>query len=232
MTREEYIRAILRKTTFDGKTKKRLEADLAGSIDSRLEAGMDMAAVMAEMGSPEAVSQSLAQSMPGEVAVPKSRWRWVFLAFSILMVAAMLFSLIWYWAVIAQGDFLPAEAASVGVIGGADGPTTIYVTQSWRVGIPGTSAIGLALGSLGVFLLMQWKGVASPRRFTLLGVVLLAYAAFLLVGGLSNSMIESMLPFHNLYTIMGSRLLNPAFLAPLLAGIFSLRRAARVRRQA
>ena len=28
--------------------------------------------------------------------------------------------------------FTPAEAASTGIIGGADGPTAIYLTRSWR----------------------------------------------------------------------------------------------------
>ncbi len=231
MTKEAYIQAILKKTGLDRKTKARLAADLESDIGARLDAGETLDAVMTGMGSPAEVAEGLARSMGG--ATPRrSRWRWAVLFLAVALLLQVLYSAI-AWCFFVPREMAGAESATLGIIGGADGPTAIFVT-SVRVGIPALAALGLALAALAAFLLMQWKGRRRPVPLLVTGAVLVAYAAFLLAGGLSGSMIESTL---NLWMplsavpVLLSRIVNPAFLAPLALGIVCLRRGMKQRRE-
>ena len=57
----------------------------------------------------------------------KSPWRFLFGA-AAAYSGAKLLGLIWVWFNRNQVMFTPGEAASIGIIGGADGPTAIFVT--------------------------------------------------------------------------------------------------------
>ena len=61
---------------------------------------------------------------------------------SLLLGAAAQFGIyIAYTLAIASGAFTPAEAASIGIIGGADGPTAIYVTKTLAPHLLGAIAV-------------------------------------------------------------------------------------------
>ena len=61
---------------------------------------------------------------------------------SLLLGAAAQFGIyIAYIGAIASGMFTPAEAASIGIIGGADGPTAIYVTKTLAPHLLGAIAV-------------------------------------------------------------------------------------------
>lgn len=102
--------------------------DFRTSIAARREAGQTDERIYAELGTPEKAAAELNEQMK-EFACRKSPWRFVFLA------AAVIGGL---W--LAFGQLLPqllmliltTEAASLGVIGGADGPTAVFVTTSPR----------------------------------------------------------------------------------------------------
>ena len=57
----------------------------------------------------------------------KSPWRFLFAA-AAAYGGAKLLGLIWVWFNRNQVMFTPGEAASIGIIGGADGPAAIFVT--------------------------------------------------------------------------------------------------------
>ncbi len=61
---------------------------------------------------------------------------------SLLLGAAAQFGIyIAFVGAIASGNFTPAEAASIGIIGGADGPTAIYVTKTLAPHLLGAIAV-------------------------------------------------------------------------------------------
>ena len=63
-------------------------------------------------------------------ASPKSPWRWVFLAGAVLSGGYLLLQsvLLSFGMLLGTFRWTPGESASIGIIGGADGPTAIFVT--------------------------------------------------------------------------------------------------------
>lgn len=249
MTRDEYIKAILRDVQLDKMTRKRLRADLEGDIDARLEAGESMEQLIADMGDPAEVAGSFAQSMQG-TAVRKSPWRWLLLGLAVLLLLAC-GALVLFAAAVEHGmgallaalaESSPArlfvdgkEASSIGIIGGADGPTAIFVTSYATPALPFLFVLAAGLALLGGFLLMQWKGTKKPVRFLVLGLAMLAAWLVLLLGGGGLGLIgwiwQSMAPVNDFWQVLLCRLLDPANIALLVVGILSLRRFWRARKQ-
>lgn len=133
MTREQkemkrYMTAIERRLNLPREVKNRVMTDLQSSVAARREAGQTDAEIYAEMGTPEAVAAELNEQMK-EYAYTKSKWRWAALAAAVIAGAMLLFEgvvglLVWLLNITINSP------ASVGVIGGADGPTAIFVTTS------------------------------------------------------------------------------------------------------
>ena len=82
--------------------------------------------IMAELGTPVQVAAELNEQMK-EFAYVKSSWRWACLALAVVSGLAFLSKGLMNLLVAA---ITYAERQSVGIIGGADGPTAIFVTQS------------------------------------------------------------------------------------------------------
>ena len=144
---KKYMKSVERKLNLPRDVKQRVMADLDSSIQSRLEAGQTEAQIKAELGGPAQVAAELNEQMK-EFAYAKSPWRWgclllaavsgltfLYMGFVNLLVAAITY----------------AENQSVGVIGGADGPTAVFVTQS-----PDSAAYSLLMS--GVILVMSILG--------------------------------------------------------------------------
>ncbi len=151
---KRYVNTVERHLRMDRHTRLRIMHDLGSEIQTRLEQGEPPEAILAELGPAAAVAESFNR----EFAAPpkKSGWRWLLLAcagLAALAAAAM------QWV----ERMLTAAAISVGVIGGADGPTAIFVTaapSAWRW----AEWLPVALGCLAGFLLLQWPGAGKGIR--------------------------------------------------------------------
>lgn len=123
---KEYMNQVKWKLALPRDVKKRVMADLASSIQSRVEAGQTEEQIMAELGTPAEVAAELNEQMK-EFAYVRSPWRWACLALAVISALAFLYKGVLNLLVAA---ITYAERQSVGIIGGADGPTAIFVTQA------------------------------------------------------------------------------------------------------
>ena len=131
---KRYVNAVERRLHLPLREKTRVMSDISTSIAARHETGESYEAIMADMGTPEAVAQPFNQAFAGQYK--GSAWRFLWLALTLAVLAATAAVLI-FTAGMARGmemAFLPqafpwAAASSAGIIGGADGPTAVFVTS-------------------------------------------------------------------------------------------------------
>ncbi len=125
---KKYTNSVERKLNLPRDVKRRVMADFISSIQSRRDAGLTDEEIFAELGAAGAVAADLNEQMK-EFAYRKSPWRWACLAPMILCALALAFK-----GGIGLMMFLMNlhvnEASSIGIIGGADGPTAIFVTRT------------------------------------------------------------------------------------------------------
>ena len=140
-TVKQYMNAIERALRVDWKTRVRIMNALGSDFQSRRDAGQTDEQIMAELGSPKAVAAEFNAAFAEEHDPYQSPLRWVWLALAVLLPLAA------NWT-----GLQPAEASSIGIIGGADGPTAIFVTArfGWSDVLP------WAVGFLALFLLAGW----------------------------------------------------------------------------
>ena len=113
-----------------------------------------------EMGSPKKVAAELNEQMK-EYAYRKSPWRFVFLAAAVLSGGWLVFyhvmQLLFTRIVDLSFTLLPSETASLGIIGGADGPTSIFITgPDWPQFAIGAAICAVVL-VVGIVLLRKSK---------------------------------------------------------------------------
>ena len=159
MTREQkqmkrYMTAIERRLNLPREVKVRVMKDLQSTVAQRREAGQTDPEIYAEMGAPEAVAAELNEQMK-EYAYTKSRWRWAALAAAVIGGVMLLFEGLVGLLMILL-NLTMNEAGSLGIIGGADGPTAIFVTGVTTTGY-GDLAWLLWLLVAGMGLLGWWK---------------------------------------------------------------------------
>ena len=154
---KRYIRSIARKLNMPQEVKDRVITDLTCSIQERREDGETEDMIYEALGSPAQVAADLNEQMK-EFTYVKSPWRWACLALAILSGITMLFG-----GSIGLLTFLLNKGinSSVGIIGGADGPTAIFVATSpdaelYQIGI---CLLLLAMGLIGFFALRR-----CPRK--------------------------------------------------------------------
>ena len=147
-TVKQYMNAIERALRVDWKTRVRIMNDLCSDFQSRRDAGQTDEQIMAELGSPKAVAAEFNAAFAEEHGPYQSPLRWIWLALAVLL------PLVANWT-----GLQPAEASSIGIIGGADGPTAIFVTArfGWSDVLP------WAVGFLALFLLAGWCRKARGR---------------------------------------------------------------------
>lgn len=126
---KKYVNAIDRRLRMPLREKARVLNDLSSSIQARREVGKTDEEIYAELGTPKQAAADLNEQMR-EYTYRKSPWRFVFLTLAVLCglyllgeAAEMLLVYI----------ITGSERASMGVIGGADGPTAVFVTTSVTV---------------------------------------------------------------------------------------------------
>ena len=127
MNMEKYLRSVRRRLNMPKALKDRVMTDFRSSVEARLEDGQSIETILAELGSPKDAAAELNRQMQ-EYTYKKSPWRWVCL----LLAAVSGFCLAYRGL---PGLLLMLfnkanNATSVGIIGGADGPTAIFVTTS------------------------------------------------------------------------------------------------------
>ena len=145
-TMKKYMNAIERRLNLPRALKARVMSDFMSSIAARREAGQTDEQIYTELGTPKKVADELNEQM-AEFAYRKSPWRFACLALAIVSGAALVwkaFMMLLVWIYLRS-----SEAASVGIIGGADGPTAIFVTTRLG-GFPTELVVILALLVVGV----------------------------------------------------------------------------------
>ena len=134
-----YLRAVRRRLPLSGQMKDRVMDDLRSSINERREAGQTDAEIFAALGPAKQAAAELTAQLPG-YAFRKSPLRFVCLGAGLLKTVTNL-----------------RGFASVGVIGGADGPTEIFIAGpqifDWADVI--AAGIVLVLGLIGYLLLRR-----------------------------------------------------------------------------
>ncbi len=153
---KKYTNAIERKLNMPKDVKARVMNDFISSIQGRREAGQTDEEIFAELGSPKKAAADLNEQMKDYTYV-KSPWRWLCLA----IVVASVLSLAFGGTIGLLVHLLNTSASSIGIIGGADGPTAIFVTTSqdyiWYKS--GITMILMIMGVLGFYRLSR-----CPRK--------------------------------------------------------------------
>lgn len=153
--RKKYIKAVQRRLNLPRDVKSRVMSDLISSLEARAEAGQTEEEIYGELGSPKKVAAELDEQMK-EYAYTKSPWRWACFAIAVLGGVLLVFDGITNLLAYLLTRSIN-EAGSVGIIGGADGPTAIFLT---RTGGPSDAfiwALLLVMGILGFWQLSRIK---------------------------------------------------------------------------
>lgn len=155
---KNYIRAVEHRLNLPKNVRKRVMSDFVSDIQARREAGMTDEEIYSELGTSAKAAADLNEQMK-EYACRKSPWRFAFLAMAAYGAAEVLAGLwanILYWVLRLQAMLTANEAVSIGVIGGADGPTAIFVTRPiWMHYI--TPVVLLIIGIWGFLRLRRCK---------------------------------------------------------------------------
>ena len=126
---KKYVSAVERRLNMPRTVKARVMSDFQSAIAARRETGMTDEEIYAELGTPKKAAAELNEQMK-EFTYRKSPWRFLFAGFAVyggIRLLDKLWTIIVFWW--ATGGFQKTEAASIGIIGGADGPTAIFVTS-------------------------------------------------------------------------------------------------------
>ena len=123
---KKYTNAVKRRLNLPREVKNRVMADLVSSIRSRQEAGQSDEEILAELGSPAAVAAELNAQMK-DFAYQKSPWRWGCLPVAIISLLALLYNGAMELLNLILTSMLSGD--NLAIIGGADGPTHIFVTR-------------------------------------------------------------------------------------------------------
>lgn len=155
---KKYIKRVARRLELPKNVKDRVMSDFVSSIEARREAGQTDEEIMAELGAPRKAAEDLNQQMK-EYTYRKSPWRFAFLALAVAaglkIMSDILPAVVGYW-VLRMYAYTKPEAASVGIIGGADGPTAIFITAPEWTG-PVLALALMVVGIAGYILLKRQK---------------------------------------------------------------------------
>lgn len=152
---KKYLRSVRWRLNMPKALKDRLMSDLLSSIEGRMEAGFELQEILAELGTPKQAAAELNTQMK-EYTYRKSPWRWFCLAIALFSGLCLIYRGLTGLLLML---FNKAYNASIGVIGGADGPTAIFISTS-RNGIHATTGlyiIVLLAGILGFLFLRKLK---------------------------------------------------------------------------
>lgn len=149
---KRYLRSVKRRLNLPPEVKQRVMSDFAGALEARREAGVPEAAIYAEFGSAKKAASDLNGQMK-EYAYRKSPWRFLFAIGAGLAAGWILLSrVLMYAGMLLETLHIRGNGASIGIIGGADGPTAVFVTgvqtggTDWDVVVMGVILVICILG--------------------------------------------------------------------------------------
>ena len=155
MNIEKYLKAVGRRLNLPKDVKERVMSDFVSSVRARQEAGQSDEQILTELGSPRKAAAELNEQMK-EFAYRKSIWRFFFAGvatYGAAKILKLLLGQLLYWFMQIP---MRQETASIGVIGGADGPTAVFVTSSPATGHI-VAVVLLVVGIWGFFRLCRCK---------------------------------------------------------------------------
>lgn len=133
---KKYIRSLGRRLNLPKDLRRRLLSDLNTTISARLE-GEPWESIQESLGTPKAVASGYMKEM-GEYAYRKSPWRFACAAVAAYGMWNLLENLLVQGVALGLSFAIhPGGMAAMGVIGGADGPTAVFVTTpGWTHWLP------------------------------------------------------------------------------------------------
>ena len=152
---QKYLRSVRRRLNMPKALKDRVMADFAESIEARLEDGQPKESIFSELGTAKQAAEELNRQMEA-YTYRKSPWRWACLALAILSGLCIAYKGLPGLLLML---FNKANNASIGIIGGADGPTAVFVTTSGNGfhATIGLYILFLITGVLGFLILRKLK---------------------------------------------------------------------------
>ena len=214
---KRYVNAIEWHLRLPLKEKARVMSDISTSIIARHESGESYEAIMKDMGTPRQVAERFNAAMG--VSDKPSRWRFLFLVLLVLLVIGVIVKISYEQGTLAgvslmQGivpsQFFAGSSADVGVIGGADGPTAIFVTSAFPslLGALLYAPASLACAIIACYFLARsplcWRG-ALRLACAASALFFIRLAAELVVLGMVDAALLDLL------ASFGTSLLTPAF---------------------
>lgn len=148
MNRKKYLRAVRRRLNMPKELKDRVMADFLCSIEARKEDGQSEEVILEELGAPKQAAKELNGQML-EYTYRKSPWRWGALGLAIFSGLCLAYKGMPSLLLVL---FNKAHNASIGIIGGADGPTAIFVTNT---------TTGQFFPSAGIYVLLLTMGIVG-----------------------------------------------------------------------
>ena len=137
---KKYCNRVERRLNLPRDVKARVMTDFTSSIAARREAGESDEQIFAELGAPKEAAALLNDQMKA-YAYRRSGWRWLALAVAAVSGGMFLWTKLVNWLMTLIFHLSIGESQSVGIIGGADGPTAIFVTT--RLGVDWEAAVFL-----------------------------------------------------------------------------------------
>lgn len=148
---KKYVNAVERRLNLPREIKARVMSDFQSSIVARRESGQTDEEIYAELGTPAKAAADLNEQMK-DYAYRKSPWRFLFLGSAAIGGVRLLYD----GLVSLIGYFLLVQSGGAATIGGADGPTAVFVTTpAWTR--PAWMAALLIIGVVGYLLLRRCK---------------------------------------------------------------------------
>lgn len=144
MTKEQYIQKILKKIKAPKNIRTRIGYDLKTEIDARLEAGDAIEDIIIEKGMPSDVAEAFNQSYCDTAMQRHDRMERVLKFGAVSALALSL--LVFLCNAVAKWAFF--GGTSIASIGGADGPTEIYVTGGPLALLPNQFTMGNVIGGI------------------------------------------------------------------------------------
>ena len=160
MNEKKYLKAVRRRLDLPRELKDRVISDLSSSIQERREAGQTEEEIFTALGSPKLCAADLNAQMR-EYTYRRSPWRFLFLAAAVaaglrIGYELVLWVVVHIWVKLYNLVAFDSQAAVVGIIGGADGPTSIFITTPDWVPLALT-VLGLAVCIFGYVRLCRCK---------------------------------------------------------------------------
>lgn len=190
---KRYVNTVGRHLRLDRTTRLRVMNDLASDLQSRLDAGESLADIQDDLGD----ARTLADTLNREFVDHRdnaSPWRWAFLVLAIFLVLV----------IAVNGMTAQSNSASIGIIGGADGPTAIFVSVQYTV-LDILYTVSWPVTLLGGYLLLGPARRGSHKRILVP----------LVLGGLSF-LVQIVWAVYSVWQMEGGILV----LLPLWIGIF------------